>query len=39
MLTTTGLAPGRIVHGAPELTEAEIRAIVPRPPGSIGARS
>jgi len=28
MLTTTGLAPGRIVHGAPELTEAELRAIV-----------
>jgi imidazolonepropionase-like amidohydrolase len=28
MLTTTGLAPGRMVHGAPELTEAEIRAIV-----------
>ena len=28
MLTTTGLAPGRIVHGDPELTEAEIRAIV-----------
>ena len=28
MLTTTGLAPGRIVNGAPELTEAELRAIV-----------
>jgi imidazolonepropionase-like amidohydrolase len=28
MLTTTGLAPGRVVHGAPELTEAELRAIV-----------
>ena len=28
MLTTTGLAPGRIVHGAPELTEDELRAIV-----------
>jgi imidazolonepropionase-like amidohydrolase len=28
MLTTTGLAPGRMVHGAPELTEAEIRGIV-----------
>ena len=28
MLTTTGLAPGRTVHGAPELTEAEIRAVV-----------
>ncbi len=28
MLTTTGLAPGRMVHGAPELTEAELRAIV-----------
>ena len=28
MLTTTGLAPGRLVHGAPELTEAELRAIV-----------
>ncbi len=28
MLTTTGLAPGRIVHGDPELTESEIRAIV-----------
>jgi imidazolonepropionase-like amidohydrolase len=28
MLTTTGLASGRMVHGAPELTEAELRAIV-----------
>ena len=28
MLTTTGLAPGRIVHGDPELIESEIRAIV-----------
>jgi imidazolonepropionase-like amidohydrolase len=28
MLTTTGLAPGRMVHGAPELTEEELRAIV-----------
>lgn len=28
MLTTTGLAPGRMVHGAPELSEAELRAIV-----------
>ena len=28
MLTTTGLAPGRLVHGAPELTEDELRAIV-----------
>ena len=28
MLTTTGLEPGRMVHGAPELTEAELRAIV-----------
>ncbi len=28
MLTTTGLAPGRVVHGAPELTENELRAIV-----------
>ena len=28
MLTTTGLAPGRMVHGAPELTEAELRAVV-----------
>jgi imidazolonepropionase-like amidohydrolase len=28
MLTTTGLAPGRTVHGAPEGTEAELRAIV-----------
>ena len=28
MLTTTGLAPGRLVNGAPELTEAELRAIV-----------
>jgi len=28
MLTTTGLAPGAIVNGAPELTEAEIAAIV-----------
>ena len=28
MLTTTGLAPGRMVHGAPELTEDELAAIV-----------
>ena len=28
MLTTTGLAPGRMVHGDPELTETEIVAIV-----------
>lgn len=28
MLTSTGLAPGRMVHGAPELTEEELRAIV-----------
>ncbi|MGZ9277327.1 MAG: amidohydrolase family protein [Candidatus Limnocylindrales bacterium] len=28
MLTSTGLAPGRLVHGAPELTEDELRAIV-----------
>lgn len=28
MLTTTGLAPGRMVHGAPELTHEELRAIV-----------
>ena len=28
MLTTTGLAPGRLVHGDPELTESEVRAIV-----------
>ena len=28
MLTTTGLAPGRMVHGVPELTEAELRAVV-----------
>ncbi|CAN5562034.1 amidohydrolase family protein [soil metagenome] len=28
MLTTTGLAPGRMVHGASELTEEELRAIV-----------
>ena len=28
MLTTTGLAPGRMVHGAPELTEEELAAIV-----------
>jgi imidazolonepropionase-like amidohydrolase len=28
MLTTTGLAPGRMVHGAPELREDELRAIV-----------
>jgi imidazolonepropionase-like amidohydrolase len=28
MLTTTGLAPGRMVHGAPEGTEDELRAIV-----------
>ena len=27
MLTTTGLEPGAMVHGAPELTEAELRAI------------
>ena len=28
MLTTTGLAPGRMVHGDAELTESEIAAIV-----------
>ncbi len=28
MLTTTGLAPGRMVHGAPELTDVELRAVV-----------
>lgn len=28
MLTTTGHEPGRAVHGRPELTEAELRAIV-----------
>ena len=28
MLTTTGLAPGHLVHGAAELTEAELEAIV-----------
>ncbi len=28
MLTTTGLAPGRLVHGLPELTEAELQAVV-----------
>ncbi len=28
MLTTTGLAPGRMVHGAPELTTDELRAVV-----------
>jgi imidazolonepropionase-like amidohydrolase len=28
MLTSTGLAPGRMVHGGPELTEDELRAIV-----------
>jgi imidazolonepropionase-like amidohydrolase len=28
MLTTTGLAPGRVVHGDAELTEPEIAAIV-----------
>jgi imidazolonepropionase-like amidohydrolase len=28
MLTTTGLAPGAIVHGAPELTLDELRAVV-----------
>jgi imidazolonepropionase-like amidohydrolase len=28
MLTTTGLAPGRMVHGSPELTEDELSAIV-----------
>jgi imidazolonepropionase-like amidohydrolase len=28
MLTTTGLAPGRMVDGGPELTEDELRAVV-----------
>jgi imidazolonepropionase-like amidohydrolase len=28
MLTTTGHEPGRLVHGAPELTEEELRGIV-----------
>jgi imidazolonepropionase-like amidohydrolase len=28
MLTTTGLEPGAMVHGRPELTEAELRSIV-----------
>ena len=28
MLTTTGLAPGALVHGRPELDEPELRAIV-----------
>jgi imidazolonepropionase-like amidohydrolase len=28
MLTTTGLEPGAIVHGRPELTDAELRAII-----------
>jgi imidazolonepropionase-like amidohydrolase len=28
MLTTTGLAPGAMVHGAPELTDVQIAAIV-----------
>jgi imidazolonepropionase-like amidohydrolase len=28
MLTTTGLAPGAMVHGAPELTAQELRAVV-----------
>ncbi len=28
MLTTTGLPPGAMVHGAPELSEEEVRAIV-----------
>lgn len=28
MLTSTGLAPGLVVNGAPELTEEELRAIV-----------
>ncbi len=28
MLTTTGHEPGRMVHGAPELTEAELRSVV-----------
>jgi imidazolonepropionase-like amidohydrolase len=28
MLTTTGLAPGAMVHGVSELTEAELRAVV-----------
>jgi imidazolonepropionase-like amidohydrolase len=37
MLTTTGHEPGRMVHGAPELTEAEIRAIV-EAAGSRGRR-
>ena len=39
MLTTTGLAPGRMVHGAPELTEAELRAIVRDAPASSVSRS
>ncbi len=37
MLTTTGLAPGRMVHGAPELTEDELRAIV-RTAAELGVR-
>jgi imidazolonepropionase-like amidohydrolase len=28
MLTTTGLAPGRLVHGAPELSADELRSVV-----------
>ena len=39
MLTTTGLAPGRMVHGAPELTEDELRAIVATAARASGARS
>ncbi len=37
MLTTTGLPPGAMVHGAPELTEAELRAIVATA-GDLGRR-
>lgn len=37
MLTTTGHAPGAMVHGAPELTEAEVRAVV-ETAGELGRR-
>ena len=37
MLTTTGLPPGAVVHGAPELTEPELGAIVATA-GELGRR-
>jgi imidazolonepropionase-like amidohydrolase len=37
MLTTTGLAPGAMVNGAPELTEDELRAVV-QTAGDLGRR-